>query len=228
MAQLPHHSPSATETSDRGRVRLFDIGGVGGARAERARGALTCIEPFPLPWLERRLDKQQGTSLIKKRVQDIAPEFFNQNLADGDVLFIDSTHTVKAGSDCLHLYLRVLPKIERNIMVHAHDIHLPFPLPQREFDRHAVPWSRTIPPVCIYFLDNPKARVVSGSVYNNRFLRDRLTELDECQTASHGEVASGSVSTVGSWAEGHEKVGLIKKCFNSPLTTSAVVFSLSF
>jgi hypothetical protein len=113
--------------------------------------------------------------LIKRRVQDIPPEFFNQNLGDGDVLFIDSTHTVKAGSDCLHLYLRVLPQIEHNIMVHAHDIHLPFPLPPREFDRH-VYWTEQYL-LYAYLLDNPKARVVFGSTYNSKFLAADLTRL---------------------------------------------------
>jgi hypothetical protein len=147
-------------------------------------GALTCIEPFPLPWLERLLDRRCGTSLIKRRVQDISPEFFNRNLVCGDVLFIDSTHTVKAGSDCLHLYLRVLPQIEHHIMVHAHDIHLPFPLPQRDFDRH-VYWTEQYL-LYAYLLDNPKVRVVFGSVYTNRFLRDGLTKLMSAKRPAGG------------------------------------------
>jgi hypothetical protein len=96
-------------------------------------GRLVCIEPFPSKWL-RRLP---GIELIEKPAQAIPAAFFNETLADGDILFIDSTHTVKVGSDCLHLYLRVLPGLTRDLAFHGRRVHA------RGFDEDLGPWSGT-------------------------------------------------------------------------------------
>ncbi len=57
------------------------------------------------------------------------PSFFD-SLSDNDVLFIDSSHIAKTGSDVLHLFLRVLPGIPRGVWVHIHDIFLPYEYPK--------------------------------------------------------------------------------------------------
>ena len=64
-------------------------------------------------------------SLIEKKVQDIDLEFFSQ-LRSGDILFIDSSHTVKIGGDVNYLFLEVLPRLNPGVIVHVHDIFLPF------------------------------------------------------------------------------------------------------
>ena len=58
-------------------------------------------------------------------MEDIDLEFFSQ-LHSGDVLFIDSSHTVKIGGDVNYLFLEVLPRLEPGVIVHIHDIFLPF------------------------------------------------------------------------------------------------------
>jgi hypothetical protein len=52
-------------------------------------------------------------------------KFFSQ-LRSGDILFIDSSHTVKAGSDVNYLFLEVLPRLNAGVIVHVHDIFFPF------------------------------------------------------------------------------------------------------
>ena len=47
----------------------------------------------------------------------------------GDVLFIDSTHVVKPGSDVVWLFLHVLPRLAPGVVVHVHDIFWPFEYP---------------------------------------------------------------------------------------------------
>ncbi|MCE5292002.1 MAG: class I SAM-dependent methyltransferase [Nocardiaceae bacterium] len=47
-------------------------------------------------------------------------------LGAGDVLFIDSTHTVRTGSELAHLYLELIPQLQPGVVVHIHDIYLPF------------------------------------------------------------------------------------------------------
>jgi hypothetical protein len=52
------------------------------------------------------------------------------SLGPGDFLLIDSTHTVKMGSDVNFLVLEVLPRLRRGVIVHFHDIFLPWGYPR--------------------------------------------------------------------------------------------------
>ena len=45
------------------------------------------------------------------------------------MLFIDSSHVAKVGSDVAHLFLRVLPRPAHGVLVHVHDICYPFSYP---------------------------------------------------------------------------------------------------
>lgn len=135
-------------------------------------GRLHCVEPYPRPFLRSNAD----ITLIPRPAQEITSEFVNDLLKDGDILFIDSTHTVKTGSDCLHIYLRLLPKIRRNIHVHVHDIHLPFGIPQETMLRQQVHWTEQYL-LLAFLLDNPKTRVLYGSRYNEWRNSDLMEEI---------------------------------------------------
>ena len=93
------------------------------AIARNENSALICIEPFPLDFLRQGFPGLH--SLIEKKVEDIDLEFFSQ-LDSGDILFIDSSHTVKIGGDVNFLFLEVLPRLKPGVLVHFHDIFLPF------------------------------------------------------------------------------------------------------
>ncbi len=84
---------------------------------------LICIDPSPQNFLRQNLPSSY--SLIEKRVQDIEIDFFSQ-LNPGDMLFIDSSHTVKIGGDVNYLLLEVLPRLKAEVIVHIHDVFLPF------------------------------------------------------------------------------------------------------
>jgi Methyltransferase domain len=96
---------------------------LGDAVAKNGRAALICVEPFPREFLRKGFPGLQ--TLIEKNVQDIELEFFLQ-LQSGDILFIDSSHTVKIGGDVNYLFLEVLPRLNPGVIVHVHDIFLPF------------------------------------------------------------------------------------------------------
>ncbi|MEO8801981.1 MAG: hypothetical protein ABI304_11880, partial [Rudaea sp.] len=51
-------------------------------------------------------------------------------LESGDVLFIDSSHVAKTGSDVNYLYFEVLPRLAPGVRVHIHDIFLPHDYPR--------------------------------------------------------------------------------------------------
>lgn len=135
-------------------------------------GRLICVEPHPRAFL---LDATANANveLVRRPAQTI--EDLNEWLsADGDFLFIDSTHTVKTGSDCLHLYLRLLPKLRRRTLVHAHDIFLPFGMPQEWLLTKQIFWTEQY--LLLAFLtDNPRTRVLWGSAYLQAYHHDALS-----------------------------------------------------
>jgi hypothetical protein len=87
----------------------------------------TCIEPYPPDFLGEGIDGI--TELIASPVEELSIDPFLQ-LGDGDVLFIDSSHTVKTGGDVVFLFEEVLPRLAPGVVVHIHDIFLPFDYPQ--------------------------------------------------------------------------------------------------
>jgi hypothetical protein len=50
-------------------------------------------------------------------------------LRANDVLFIDSSHELRAGNDLVHLYLEVIPSLAPGVLIHIHDIFLPYDYP---------------------------------------------------------------------------------------------------
>jgi hypothetical protein len=97
------------------------------ARQNAAEGqsmAITCVEPFP----HAKLRSLNGISLIEKDVQEVDFSLFGA-LSAGDVLFIDSTHALKIDSDVSYLYLEILPRLNKGVIVHVHDIPFPYNTP---------------------------------------------------------------------------------------------------
>lgn len=88
---------------------------------------LTAIEPYPGPILKGGFPNL--TRLIPKQVQDVPYTEF-QKLTENDILFIDSSHGLTIGGDVQYEYLRILPRLNNGVIVHMHDIFLPFEYPK--------------------------------------------------------------------------------------------------
>ncbi len=108
--------------------------------AEGFPSKITCIDPHPSKFLREAADGGQIT-LLRSYVQHLDPELFVE-LQAGDLLLIDSTHAVKPGGDVLYLYLEVLPRLRSGVIVHIHDIFLPY-VYQRDLLRGPFQWSET-------------------------------------------------------------------------------------
>jgi predicted O-methyltransferase YrrM len=88
----------------------------------------TCIEPYPRQFL---LDGVQGiTELRLEQVQDAPLSLFDE-LDERDVLFVDSSHTVKTGGDVAWIYGEIMPRIRPGVVVHIHDAFLPGDYPEQ-------------------------------------------------------------------------------------------------
>lgn len=105
--------------------------------ADGSPAELRAFDPFPtavddgLPGL---------SELARVKAQDVPDEVFTA-LEDGDVLFVDTTHTVKIASDVNHIVLRVLPLLAPGVHVHVHDIFLPYEYPRFFFADFALYWA---------------------------------------------------------------------------------------
>jgi predicted O-methyltransferase YrrM len=115
---------------------------------------LTCIEPYP----NSVLKSLKEVNLIEKKVQEIAfeEEFFK--LEKNDILFIDSSHTVKVGSDVNYIILEILPRLKPGVIVHFHDIFIPY-----DYNRNTLStffhWSETTL-LRAFLINNKNARIV--------------------------------------------------------------------
>jgi len=79
----------------------------------------------------------RAATVVDRPVQDVSPALFSE-LDSGDVLFIDSSHVSKVGSDVNYLLLEVVPTLADGVMVHLHDILWPFEyLPEWVFEGRA-------------------------------------------------------------------------------------------
>ena len=110
--------------------RIIEIGGgystqlASKALTTNGSGNLICIEPYP----ERLNGAGPTVELIQKRVEEIEIDFFSC-LTANDILFIDSSHAVKFGSDVCYEFLEILPRLSPGVWVHVHDIFFPHDYP---------------------------------------------------------------------------------------------------
>lgn len=94
------------------------------------RADCTFVEPYPelLRSLLRAGD-EASIRIIPSRLQDVPLAVF-EALEANDVLFVDSTHVSKIGSDVNHLFFEVLPRLRPGVHVHLHDVFHPFEYPR--------------------------------------------------------------------------------------------------
>jgi len=85
---------------------------------------LNFIDPNP-SLLKELLGVSHDYNVFENEVQSIDPKIF-WDLNQGDILFIDSTHVSKIGSDVNYLYFEILPKLKPGVLIHIHDIHSNF------------------------------------------------------------------------------------------------------
>lgn len=126
---------------------------------------LTFIEPYPevrLIPLMSGADQKRST-ILKTEVQLIPLAIFKK-LKEGDVLFVDSTHVVKTGSDVNYILFEILPILQPGVLIHFHDIFYPFEYP-KDWVFGGVGWNEA------YFL---KAYLMNNNKFEIRFFTDYL------------------------------------------------------
>jgi hypothetical protein len=102
-----------------GDSTLISMQAVEKNRAEGFPCHFTCIEPYPRQFL--REASWPDYELVTKLVQDVPVTMF----ADADIVFIDSSHVSKIGSDVNYEFLEIVPNTKVGCLIHWHDIVLP-------------------------------------------------------------------------------------------------------
>jgi predicted O-methyltransferase YrrM len=124
---IRHFKPQQIIEIGSGMSTLLAAEAVRKNEAEGHSCTFTAVEPYPREFL--RAGVPGLTELFEAKVQDMPRERFC-SLAANDILFIDSSHVVKIGGDVLYEYLEILPRLQRGVIVHCHDIFLPAHYPK--------------------------------------------------------------------------------------------------
>jgi hypothetical protein len=91
---------------------------------------ITSIDPNPRAEIDRLCNR-----IVRSPVETADTSLFAE-LGDGDVMLIDNSHRVFTNSDCVVMFLEVLPTLAPGVFVHVHDIFLPYDYPPEWNDRY--------------------------------------------------------------------------------------------
>lgn len=90
---------------------------------------LTFIEPDAARLRDLLTTDDLADRLIEAPVQGVPLEVFDR-LGRNDLLLIDGSHILKAGSDVQYLLFEVLPRLASGVLIHVHDVFWPFEYPR--------------------------------------------------------------------------------------------------
>lgn len=135
---------------------------------------LTFIEPNSA--LLRRLigPAVDRVTILPMPVQDVAADAFDA-LAPADILFIDSTHVMRTGSDVWYELFVALPRLRPGVVVHFHDMFWPFEYPRPWVVDDNRAWNEVYA-VRALLTDNPTWEILLFSQYLARFEHDLITK----------------------------------------------------
>ena len=101
-------------------------------------GKLIAIDPYPNNVVKKGFPGFY--KLYTSKLEDIDLSFFN-HLEENDILLIDSTHVLKIGGDVKYLYLDLIPRLKKGVLIHIHDIFLPFEYPKEWIYKYLLFWN---------------------------------------------------------------------------------------
>ena len=102
----------------------------------------TFIDPFPAVAEAATAPLGPSHRILPRRIQDIDLDVIRE-LQDGDLLFIDSSHIVKTGSDVHFEITEMLPLLAPGVIVHFHDVFYPFEYHKRWITQKNHSWNET-------------------------------------------------------------------------------------
>lgn len=121
FSMIRHFKPRQVIEIGSGQSTLLAMAAINANSAEEpsSRCRHVCIEPYEQPWLE-----STSVEVLRARAEDVPLALF-QELGEGDILFIDSSHIIRPQGDVLTEYLDLIPSLSPGVIVHIHDVFSP-------------------------------------------------------------------------------------------------------
>ncbi len=88
------------------------------------------IDPMPRAEIDQLAD-----TVIRMPFEDTDFDLI-EALDENDILFVDNSHRILPNSDSMVFYMEILPRLKKGVIVHIHDIYLPYDYPQFMCDRY--------------------------------------------------------------------------------------------
>ncbi len=143
------------------------------------------IDPMPRADIDRLADR-----IIRRPFENIDFDIL-QELNENDILFVDNSHRILPNSDAMVFFLEILPRLKKGVIVHIHDVYLPYDYPQFMCDRF---YSEQYG-LAMYLLANPDKYVPllpNYFIYEDQELSGHIAPLWEHEDLRNVERHGGS------------------------------------
>jgi len=150
---------------------------------------LTFIEPYPerlFSFLSN--DDKENVKIITDGLQNVNNEIFDK-LNENDILFIDSTHVAKTGSDVNKIIFEILPRLKKGVIIHFHDIFYPFEYPLEWVkNRSGFGWNEAYI-LKAFLMYNRQFKIVMFNTFMEYFYKDWFREkMPKCLKNEGGSI----------------------------------------
>jgi len=123
------------------------------------RPALLAVDPFPTGAL-KRLAAAGDIQLLARPVEALGWEPLLA-LGEGDLFFVDSTHTLGPAGEVTRIVLEMLPRLDTGVVVHFHDIYFPYDYPTDLLDG-ALFFSHESPLLHAFLVNNDRFEILAS------------------------------------------------------------------
>jgi len=167
-AMIRAHRPARVLEIGAGWSTLLALQALRANRAEGAEGRLLAVEPYPHEFVRAAIGQEPEMAKLRDVPVQALPLTVFESLGAGDILFIDSSHVLRIGSDVQYEVLEILPRLRAGVLVHVHDVFLPGEYPRDWVlgPEHRF-WNEQYL-LQAYLADNPRSTVVWGSSWMHR------------------------------------------------------------
>jgi len=129
-------------------ARVLELGAGFSTLVTAAAGKLNATEGRPAhfeacdPYARQDFVGQvEGLNALRPIAAEALGDEEFSKLKAGDILFVDTSHTVKIGGDVTRIVLEVLPRLAPGVMVHFHDMFLPWHYPRDWVEHNRWYWA---------------------------------------------------------------------------------------
>lgn len=136
---------------------------------------IICIEPYPSEYL-KKLNEFGKITLIEDKLENVNLAMFSI-LEENDILFIDSSHVLKLGSDVMFYFTKIFPILKKNVLIHIHDIFFPYDYPL-DWLKKGIFWNEQYF-LYVFLQHNTKFKIKFCNSYAGYKYQEELKKLQE-------------------------------------------------